>query len=902
MTTTFPLGPYAHSIQRSKGKDGVEWVSPPQSYWQHINNVYLRARANAETVATYMPPEARQFFINIVSIAAWYHDIGKLLPANKVALSSDNPPKHLPRWHSPVGEILLLKFGKRVESRWAALIISCHHRGLYNCTPRFELITEGLDWVTSPKERNKSNLHSEQQPTGAEIATCRAEHDSIMGAIPVSGSINISDVEGVKPTMPEQKAFLTKTLRPILLRMAMSCLAEADYGDTSDHYARFRVKSPLSAKLLPKERLARLKEVLNKTLEKNNTAPIQSMQEAGDVVDAILLEQKGSIKLKSTELRKHRHLLRGIGGVFAEQYYLPAGISMCRYPVGGAKTLSVQRCFLQTAADMEVPPSRIFYIAPYTSIIDQVFRVYREHLVLPSDGPLDKQHLERTECSVVTRHDYRADYEKMFMKKYAASWDAPFVITTAVQFYETFASNRPSKLRKAHKVAGALIFIDEFHSVLKNELAPLGLKWLCELATRFGCRIMLASGSPVKYWEIEELNGTVDGIVVQDMLSQFPRLDTAFAQNEKHRVAPVPFGSLPAHLQRWKKQTVVSLPELINAIASVKTPKGIKGPAMVIMNTVRGAAWVARALSRTKGWCAWNAYDGRSNIVYHISTAMTGEDRSYVLDQVTEAINAGRTNFVLVATSCVEAGVDISFRTTFRQYASTTSMEQAGGRTNRSFEYQKNARLYCFQLDEESRKVIPDNPHIKHQQEAFDEVMERQLDAREKKIKRPALADECSPAKAKEMQSASQSALDTKDRRSGDEFLWQFKKVQEGFKVIWADCITVVADAKTVALLDNQDTTGMSFNEYQSKLVQIAAKYDGKIPVAKMISLDQRDIEEEEGGLDTEIDVRDNQLWKFTDPNFYGKFLGFMEGLLPLIENGFKMSFEDEMGKQKEPE
>lgn len=79
-------------------------------------------------------------------------------------------------------------------------------------------------------------------------------------------------------------------------------------------------------------------------------------------------------------------------------------------------------------------------------------------------------------------------------------------VTTAVQFFETLASNHPSTLRKLHQLAGSAIFIDEAHAALPAHLWPQAWKWLRTLVENWGCHVVLGSGSLSHFWHLKEFS------------------------------------------------------------------------------------------------------------------------------------------------------------------------------------------------------------------------------------------------------------------------------------------------------------------------------------------------------------------------------------------------------------
>ena len=110
------------------------------------------------------------------------------------------------------------------------------------------------------------------------------------------------------------------------------------------------------------------------------------------------------------------------------------------------------------------------------------------------------------------------------------------------------------------------------------------------------------------------------------------------------------------------------------------------GPSLVILNTVQNAAVIADILRKS------------DLEVLHLSTALAPKDRESILKQVEQQLSKKNSkDWALVATSCVEAGVDLSFRYAFRERFSVASLIQTGGRVNRNCEYEQST-IYDFAL------------------------------------------------------------------------------------------------------------------------------------------------------------------------------------------------------------
>ena len=335
-------------------------------------------------------------------------------------------------------------------------------------------------------------------------------------------------------------------------------------------------------------------------------------------------------------------------------------IISCSAPVGLGKTTSVMAYLLRKA--IKEQSSRIFVIAPFSNIINQTVKVLRNSVVLEG---------EEAEKTVVAHH-HKANFSDKAMRQYAASWQAPIVVTTAVQFFETLASSDPTQLRKLSSIAGSSIFIDESHACLPVELLNLTWYWLRELSENWACNIVFSSGSMVEYWSNPKFVG-INTLSLPDLLPEDLRLKTQ--ETESYRV------------QFECIEKSVNLSEMIALLQSEKTWSDsivqAKPSCMVILNTVQSAAIVADALARSLNEEKKSLQNKK---VLHLSTALAPKDREIILGEISR--RQGDTEWdkepwYLIATSCVEAGVDLDFAIGFREKCSVTSFLQVAGRINR---------------------------------------------------------------------------------------------------------------------------------------------------------------------------------------------------------------------------
>jgi CRISPR/Cas system-associated endonuclease/helicase Cas3 len=365
-------------------------------------------------------------------------------------------------------------------------------------------------------------------------------------------------------------------------------------------------------------------------------------------------------------------------------------VSACDSPVGSGKTFAVMAHLLSQAIRRK--SRRVFVVLPFTNIISQSVEAYRKALVLPGEDPAE----------VVAELHHRADFETEEVREFSAQWRAPIIVTTAVAFFETLASNRPAGLRRLHELPGSVIFVDEAHAALPVKLLPLAWRWMQILADEWGCYWVLASGSLVEFWRIEEISKKeriVPHIISGDLCE---RLSCFERKRIEYEFAKKPMDS----------------DELINAV------KSAPGPRLLIVNTVQTAGVLADRMSRSYGEQKGMSLEERK--VLHLSTGLSAEDREKVIWHVKKRLEDKKrdTDWTLVATSCVEAGVDFSFHTGFRELASLLSLLQTAGRISRNGEYE-DAAIWSFSLQEDP--MLTSNPALADSGEVLKRFFERSI-------------------------------------------------------------------------------------------------------------------------------------------------------------------------------
>lgn len=314
-----------------------------------------------------------------------------------------------------------------------------------------------------------------------------------------------------------------------------------------------------------------------------------------------------------------------------ERAALVPGLFSLTVPTGGGKTLASLAFALDHARRYGL--DRVIYAIPFTSVIDQTASVFRDILgeaaVLEHHSAIDEERTAGREA---------ADKLKLAME----DWAAPVVVTTNVQLFESLFSNRPSRCRKLHNLARSVIVLDEAQTIPLHVLRPC-VAAIDELARNYGTSIVLCTA-------------TQPALMAPEFEGGFENV---------RELAPDPPG-LQRRLARVTFRQAGDMADAELVAALVERPQGL-----VIVNSR------AHALSLYR-----EARQAGLEGAVHLTTRMVAAHRREVLARIRTALAAGGTCRV-IATSLVEAGVDLDFPAVFRAETGLDSVLQAAGRCNR---------------------------------------------------------------------------------------------------------------------------------------------------------------------------------------------------------------------------
>jgi CRISPR-associated endonuclease/helicase Cas3 len=436
-----------------------------------------------------------------------------------------------------------------------------------------------------------------------------------------------SELEAIPEVFDEPEFVGENAKTDLYVRMLFSALVDADFLDTEKHFLCGAERS--APKLNPIELLARLSEVK---------------------------ERKGRQALDEAMTDEARELARLRNSIYDQCIKageLPQGFFNLTVPTGGGKTLSGMAFALVHAARHNL--SRVVVVIPYLSIIEQNADEYRRILDPDGEGVVIENH------SAVVQPTQEEGAEIRSPLEYAAeNWDAPVIVTTAVQFVESLFANRPSRCRKLHNIAHSVVLLDEAQTLPAHLLHPL-LSAMRELKETYGVSFVFSTATQFAFRRSFSLKhgfkeGETTNIIenASDVFKRLQRVRYEFPKDDEKRGWQEIASKMQAHQQ-----------------------------GLCVVNTRRHARDLWEEVKRA-------TYEDDGKSIYHLSSAMCAEHRLATIGS-TENPQEGSIRWRLknglpcrvISTQLIEAGVDLDFPLVLRALAPLDSIVQAAGRCNR---------------------------------------------------------------------------------------------------------------------------------------------------------------------------------------------------------------------------
>lgn len=612
-----------------------------------------------------------------------YHDIGKYTGVFQRRLFGETNERYE---HSVCGAIELEKAAKdKVEKSLLPMLQYCiagHHTGLPDGGTGVDSATEAN--TLHAKLARADTYTGDRDYSGYKTELELSFPDGREFFEELSHSANLSE-------MVEKYAFFTRYL--------FSCLTDADFLDTE------KFCNPES----------------DRSLKVDFSAVIER------------LEEKFGTFTYDNELRKARKRLQEQACNNSKK---AGNISILNMPTGSGKTL----CSLKIALDrLKVTgKKRIIYVIPYTSIIEQtaelfegMFGEYVDILQHHSNYCYDSD--EREEDGTAEK-----------LKKSAENWDAPIIITTSVQFFESLYHYKGSKLRKLHNLSDSVIIFDEVHLLPLKLLQPC-LRVVGYITEYLNSEAVFLSATMPDYSEL--FKKYIPDCSVTELITD------------------------KRDFEYFRKCSYTYL-GFVDYDSIAERADGCNS-SLIIVNKRKTAREIYKKLSGNK---------------FHLSTFMTPHDRSEVIGEIRRLLKE-KQPVTVVSTSLIEAGVDLDFEAVFRELAGLDSILQAGGRCNREG-LRDSGEVFVFETDESIQNELEARASIVRDflrnnvdiasEEAVELYYKRLFNFKEKEIESNSIA---------------------KDVKGLDKI--PFRKYAEDFRLVEADTISVVINncGETEALL-----------------------------------------------------------------------------------------------------
>lgn len=390
------------------------------------------------------------------------------------------------------------------------------------------------------------------------------------------------------------------------VRMLYSCLVDADYLDTE------RFMNPDISAI------------------RCNQAPIETLKQLFEAHMASLSRQAPPTvvnKLRKKILSQCRMRAKEEQGLFS-----------LTVPTGGGKTLSSMAFALEHAEKYK--KDRIIFVIPFTSIIEQTSKIYKEIF---------------GETNVIEHHcSLDPDRQTLQSQLATENWDAPIIVTTSVQFFESLFAAKSSSSRKLHNIVNSVVIIDEVQMLPMDYLKPI-LHCINSLTQYFNVSMVLCTATqPAVTSEVfQKENGNYYSIIKEEQCREI-------------MVSPTP-EELTKEFQRVEVMQVGKFSDWESlALALVVHEK-----VLCIVNTRNDCRELYKKVAAQ-----------RSGSTIHLSANMCGKHRSECIENIKDLLKK-KQPVCVISTQLVEAGVDLDFPVVYRAMAGFDSIAQAAGRCNR---------------------------------------------------------------------------------------------------------------------------------------------------------------------------------------------------------------------------
>lgn len=423
----------------------------------------------------------------------------------------------------------------------------------------------------------------------------------------------LDGIKSSKPSLPPWK-FEKGLDLSLWIRMMYSSLVDADFLDTESYMNNIQANER-GGYCSVLELLERFNQFIKKLDETADDTPVNKIR-------------------------------RNIRAMCVQMASEPQGIFSLSVPTGGGKTLSSLAFGLEHAKRHNM--DRIIYVTPYTSIIEQNADVFRSAVGIDQ----------------VVEHHSSLDEDDSTPKARLASenWDAPVIVTTSVQFFESLFATKSSRCRKLHNIVNSVVVLDEAQLVPVEYLTPI-LETMQLLVEHYQVSFVISTATQPAFGE-----RMIDGKLFKGLKN------VKEIMGDRDNVKKL-YDSL--------KRVQVQLPENIHSASSWEE----------IAEDLKGYKQVLGIVSDRKSCRELHSLMPEGT--FHLSALMCGQHRSEIIERIKRKLK-NKEPVRVISTQLVEAGVDFDFPVVYRALAGLDSIAQAAGRCNREGKLSEHGKVIVF--------------------------------------------------------------------------------------------------------------------------------------------------------------------------------------------------------------
>ncbi len=584
----------------------------PDELWAHgrVNAVFGHVEPHPlfdhlHEVARLSAGFAAGFGADWASLAGLWHDLGKCRPGFqryiRECVAQRSEDAHIEskvsgpdKTHSAAGALHAMEVFGRLDAKQGPMrsrVLAYLIAGHH----------AGLaDWINEENRCLSFRLASDE---------VRREYEEAVTALPAGALAEPSALPSLRDIPGGSSGFA------LWVRLLFSCLVDADFLDTERFMSQGRSEA------------------------RDGFPSIDAMRAT---LDAFLRRNTDELALNGRAETLVNRLRAEVLQQCREAARLAPGFFTLEVPTGGGKTLSSLAFALTHAAQHK--GRRVIYAIPYTSIIEQTADVFRS--VFAELGEVVVEHHSQAESE--------ATQETARSRLACENWDAPLVVTTNVQLFESLFAARTSRCRKLHNLVGSVIVLDEAQQLPAEFLNPI-LDTLNLLVAHYGVSVVFCTATQPALTSTNYFDASANLRGVQDVRAIIRDPDTLFDRLKRVDVR------MPADFR-----ATMQWPELAAEVVQHDS-------VLTIVSTRRQAHDLHRLMPAD---------------TLHLSNRMCGAHKAQVIGSIKSRLASQRMGhdtdpLRVVSTSLVEAGVDLDFPVVYRAMAGLDSIAQAAGRCNR---------------------------------------------------------------------------------------------------------------------------------------------------------------------------------------------------------------------------